>query len=272
MIFFFSFLEIKESLFHTEIIISAIITALIYNVQLFLGMANLRKHIKEYRIKGRQMLEPEKGIKVKEAPFKAIGYPGYLIRYTMGGFVITFHLLIFVAFILRLIWYYYYIFKWILEFILSILILYVLQLLIVQLISKLIITDNQRGQQVANNTEASPARDTPAEVTNIMETSPTRDTPVHCCSCWSQCRPILKNILQYFMLVASKTFLLTDIRSGRNTQIILPILDCFIGIISSIVRLIKGLVINIVSINRIDSWFFSEPFKNWGKTSIRCIL
>ncbi|CAF5023013.1 unnamed protein product, partial [Rotaria sp. Silwood1] len=82
--FFFSTIKIKDRLFHREIILSAIITALFYTGQLFLGMKYLKKDIKKYRTIGRYMLIEEKGIKIKEIPSKAIRYPGYLIQYTLG--------------------------------------------------------------------------------------------------------------------------------------------------------------------------------------------
>ncbi|CAF3910260.1 unnamed protein product, partial [Rotaria sp. Silwood1] len=81
--FFFSTIKIKDRLFHREIILSAIITALFYTGQLFLGMKYLKKDIKKYRTIGRYMLIEEKGIKIKEIPSKAIRYPGYLIQFRL---------------------------------------------------------------------------------------------------------------------------------------------------------------------------------------------
>jgi len=204
-------------------------------------MKNFQEDLKHLYEKSWKVLLKDTEMKKEEARSRAIQYPSYLIRYTIGGFVITFHLLIFVFFILRLIWLYHYAFKWVLEFIFPILILPVLQSLISRWSTRLIITHNQRSESTPN-------------------------TRVH----HSQFRNNLENALQYFMLVASKIFLLTDDINGRNIHIILSILDCFIGIASSILRLITGLLFNIVFINRIDFPLFQEPLKKLGKTYIRC--
>ena len=195
MMLFYSFLEIKDKLFHTEIIVSAVITALIYGFQLFFSFKNLQKNIIEFRADGRHTFVPKKNIKIEEAPFQAILYPGYLIRYTIGGFVITFHILIFVAVIFRLIWNYFHAFKWVLDFILPMLILYALQSLITQGIGKLIANHNKRNGPATTRPEASRKR-------NIH---------VRCCQCWFPCKSFLKNALQYFMLVASKTLEMNEI-------------------------------------------------------------
>jgi hypothetical protein len=202
-------------------------------------MKNFKKGLEDLCAKSWKLLLKDTGITKEEARSRAIRYPSYLIRYTIGGFVITFHLLIFVFFILRLIWLYLYAIKWVLEFILPILILLALQSLISRWSTRLIITDNQTRPS-------------------------TRDTPVH----HSHFRHNLENVLQYFMLVASKTFLLIDNINGSSIHIILSILDCFIGIASSTVRLIMGLLFNIVFINRIDFPLFQGSFKNLGKTYI----
>jgi hypothetical protein len=169
---FFS-LEIKDRVFHVEIIVSAIITAFIYGIQLFLGMKNFREHVVNYRALDEKILRDNKGISFEEVPSKSIQYPGYLLRYTIGGFVITFHLLIFVTVIPRLFFRYPYAFKWILEFISPLLIFYVLQWLIARDISGFMNIDTPGN----------------AESTRIDR---------------SQWKKYLKNILQYFILVASK--------------------------------------------------------------------
>ncbi len=244
-------LEIKDKLSHTEIILSAIITAFIYGIQLFRGMKKYRKDINEYREKGLKSMIEDRGISKNHARSKAIQYPGYVIRYTLGGFVITFHLLIFVAFIPRLIWRHFYAFGWILEFLVPILISYALQSLIAKLSSRLVDTRNQTdpdsveiaGWQPIQNTLAPPSQ-------------------------WKDnIKNNLKNILQYFILVASKTLEVKEIH-----KIVLSILDCFIGIISSIIRLILGLVLHIAYMNRIDFCLFQESLEKFGKSSILCVL
>jgi hypothetical protein len=152
-------------------------------------MKKYRKDITEYREKGLKSMIQERGISRNHARSKAIQYPGYVIRYTLGGFVITFHLLIFVAFIPRLLWRHFYAFGWILEFLLPILISYALQSLTAKLSSRLIDTRNQ----------------TDLESVNIAERQTNQNTPVHRSQWKDDLKNNLKNILQYFILVASKT-------------------------------------------------------------------
>jgi hypothetical protein len=166
-----------------EIIVSAVLTAIIYGIQLFFGMKNLRKHIIKCDEEDSTILaQKDARIKKEQTGFKAIQYPGYLIRYTMGGFVITFHILIFVSFIPRLIWIYSYAFKWILEFLLPILILYTLQLLVARWSAQLIDSGNTSVRHSQQRTN----------LKNNLKNN-------------------IKHILQYFILVASKTYLLSNI-------------------------------------------------------------
>jgi hypothetical protein len=156
-----------------EIIVSAIITAFIYGIQLFLGMKNFRKEVKKCRDDEdyRNRLIPAKGISPEKIRSKAIQYPGYLLRYTIGGFAITFHLLIFVAVIPRFIFHYYYAFKWILEFISPLLVFYALQWHITRYISGLI--------DVPTNGENTNIRNTSStQNTNIQNTLSTRNTNI----------------------------------------------------------------------------------------------
>ena len=175
-------IEIKDRLFQTEIIVCTIITTIIYGIQLFLGMKNFRKHIKKYRAKDPTILkEIQAKIDKEQTRSRAICYPGYLIRYTVGGFVITFHILIFFASIHRLIWLHSYAFKWIFEFLVPILILFALQSLVAQWSSRLMDTRNTsiRRPQWKNN------------FINDLKNN-------------------MKTILQYFILVASEISLLPD--------------------------------------------------------------
>ncbi len=168
----FIFLEIKDRVFHVEIIVSAIITTFVYGIQLFLGMKNFREGVKEWRAGDQTTLIKQKRISIQGVGSKAIQYPGYLLRYTIGGFVITFHLLIFIAVIPRFLFRYYYAFKSILEFISPLLIFYALQWHLTRYISGFIDVNN------------------PTNGNNAIR---------------SHWKNILKNILLYFILVSSKT-------------------------------------------------------------------
>ena len=254
----FSFLEMKDTLFHPEIIASAIGTALIYAFQLLRSMVNLRRHIEYYSFDQRASLVEERDVNKDEAPAKATKYPGYLIRYTVGGYVITFHLLLFVVIIPRLITNHSHVLRYIPDFLIFILILYVLQLLIAQIISK-IIRNRKQGQR-------SPSQNTSANSSAINTETP--DNQSICTKCrkhWSRFRDNFKNILQYFMLVASKFLLSVSVSKRNDSQMTMYIVDCFIGVASSISRLLLIFLINIVSMNRVESSSFADPFTALGE-------
>jgi hypothetical protein len=153
-------------------------------------MKNFRKEVKKYRTGNEKRLIDDKGISIEQVRSKAIQYPGYLLRYTIGGFVITFHLLIFIAVILRLIFRYYYAFQWILEFILPLLIFYALQWHMARYISGFININ-------------SPTNGTSTKIRGTLSTQNTRTQ-------WKNnlkynLKNNLKHILRYFILVSSKT-------------------------------------------------------------------
>jgi hypothetical protein len=150
-------------------------------------MKNFRQEVKKYRAGDETTFIKEKQISIAQVRSKSIQYPGYLLRYTIGGFFITFHLLIFIAVIPRLIVRYSYAFKWILEIISPLLIFYALQWHMARQISSFIGIN-------------SPTND---RSTNIRDTSSTQNTRTRIDR--SQWKNNLKNILRYFILVSSKT-------------------------------------------------------------------
>jgi len=174
-----------------EIIVSAIITAFIYGIQLFLGMKNFRKEVKKYRAGDQKRLIDDKGLTIEQVRSKAIQYPGYLLRYTIGGFVITFHLLIFIGVIPRFIFRYSYAFKWILEFLSPLLIFYALQWHMTRMVSGLININ----------------RPTNGKSTKIRDTSSSQNirTRIERFEWKNTLKNNLKNISRYFILVSSKT-------------------------------------------------------------------
>ena len=289
----------KDTLFHPEIIISAIGTALIYTLQLFRGIANLRQHIEYYSGDQQWLLVAFRDVIIEEARAKATKYPGYLIRFTVGGYVITFHLLLFVVIIPRLIWYHSYVLRYIPNFLVFMVLLYVLQYVIVQIISKLMrnrnrgqLQGNNNGQQsspqstsadgatrastpvrrsegeVANNEQEPISSNTSADRTNNTQTVVRQSDSTHCCACCPRFGVRWKSIVQYFMLVASKFLLSVDASKRSDSQITMSIVDCFIGVTASIWRLLLIFLINIVSINRVESSSFADPFKELGESWI----
>ena len=185
-------IEIKDTLFQPEIIVCTIITAIIYGIQLFFGIKNFRKHFIKYREKDPTIVKQiEAKINKEQTRSRAIRYPGYLIRYTVGGFVITFHILISFAFIPRLLWIHPHAFKWILEILVPILILLALQSLVVQWSSRLMdIRDPGEGSSAQNTSiRRSQGKN---NLINYLKNN-------------------MKNILQYFILIASEISLLPDV-------------------------------------------------------------
>ncbi|CAF0753896.1 unnamed protein product [Adineta ricciae] len=201
-------IEINDKFFHEEIIFSVFITAATYIGQLILGMKSFREHILAfYKEKEEIVNKIEENVKENETISRATQYPGYLIRYTVGGFVITFHLMIFVAVLPRLFWFHSSSFKWVLQLILPILILYALQKLMAKSSTRLI--DAAQDKR-------------------------------------SDYKKLFVNILQYFVLVA----------------------NCFIGIMSSVIRVIMGSVANIIFINRVDLCLFRDPLERMDRAYV----
>ncbi|UJR12020.1 hypothetical protein I4U23_016198 [Adineta vaga] len=162
-------IDVRDNLFHSEICISIVATALIYAIQLCFGMKIYREDIKNYHKEDDEISkEMAKKVKEKQMRSRSTQYPGYLIRYTIGGFVITFHLIILITILLHMIWLFSHSFKWILELIVPILILYLLQSLMAKSSSRFIDLAHGRNNNLKNK---------------------------------------LANVIQYFILVASKTFL-----------------------------------------------------------------
>jgi hypothetical protein len=195
-------------------------------------MTNLREHMKEYPPEHQEVPPDGSGIKGEQAGSRSVQYYGYLIGYTTGGFIISFHLLICVSPMPRLIWHYYYAFRETFKFVSNILILYALQSLSILSISKFV---------------------------------DTRWT----CFQNSRLKQKLENILQYFMVVASKSH-----SFSMSQKILLSSLyiDCFISITRSIVRLFTGFFSNLANINRVDLYYTGETFKNPGETSVGYVL
>lgn len=208
------FIEIKNQLFHEEIVTSALITLLIYTIQLFRNLKHFRKDVQKYHKLGKNKVLEDMGITEEEATSKAIEYPGYLIRYTLGGFIITFHLLIFVTFIPRLLYHFSFTFKWILQLLLPIFMLFALKSSTAKFCAKIFC---KYGKQPSGDRQR-----------------------------WFYCIENLKNILQYFILVA----------------------NCFIGIISAILRLVLAILFNIIYMNRMDFCPFHESFEHFDGASV----
>lgn len=165
-------------------------------------MKNLRHEITNYFESNTKKTIEDRGITEEEARAKAIQYPGHLIRYTFGGFVVTFHLLIFISFIPRLIWRFLFTFRWILELIISIVILRVLHSFIPRLCSQMLYSHNQTRSHRTKNAQSTD--DNRIQSTNTNDIHDSSNHTV--CTNIGQWKEDVINVLQYIILVASKRF------------------------------------------------------------------
>ena len=83
-----------------EIIVSAILTGLIFAFQLFIGMQNYKKHKIQLYQGIYYEIPPAKNFRPSAIASNSVHYSGFLVGYMAWGFVICFHviLLIFIAF------------------------------------------------------------------------------------------------------------------------------------------------------------------------------
>ncbi|CAF4805664.1 unnamed protein product, partial [Rotaria socialis] len=80
-----------------EIIISTIITAILFALQLFVGMKNYKRH-KQQLYRGVSIeIPPANRFKCASIVSDSVHYSGFLVGYMTWGFVICFHLVLFVA-------------------------------------------------------------------------------------------------------------------------------------------------------------------------------
>ncbi|CAF4947868.1 unnamed protein product, partial [Rotaria magnacalcarata] len=95
--------ELKNAVsLNTEIIISAIITAILFALQLFAGMKNYKRH-KQQLYKGLSTeIPPANHFKWTSIVSDSVHYSGFLVGYMTWGFVICFHLVLLVAIGVRL--------------------------------------------------------------------------------------------------------------------------------------------------------------------------
>ena len=88
-------LELKEGKFQTEVIVAALITMIIYGIQLFLSVKNFRKRMDAWYNAASKDPELAKQFKKREIIRKSTQYPSYLLLYLLGGFFLCFHLILF---------------------------------------------------------------------------------------------------------------------------------------------------------------------------------
>jgi cytochrome c oxidase subunit IV len=86
----------------TEIIVSAIFTAMVYGGQLFIGMQNYKKH-KLLLYKGICVdIPPKRNFNASSIATNSVHYSGFLVGYMAWGFVICFHLILLILIGIRI--------------------------------------------------------------------------------------------------------------------------------------------------------------------------
>lgn len=86
-----------------EILISALITLVIYGFQLFLGMRTYQQHRSELYKAIYVSVPSASNFKARAIAANSVHYSGFLVGYMAWGFVICFHLILFLLIAVRLI-------------------------------------------------------------------------------------------------------------------------------------------------------------------------
>jgi hypothetical protein len=87
----------------TEIILSAVVTVIIYGFQLYLGMRNYKKHRLQLYKGIYEDVPSAANFKPNAIASKSVHYSGFLVGYMAWGFVICFHLIFFTLSAVRIV-------------------------------------------------------------------------------------------------------------------------------------------------------------------------
>jgi hypothetical protein len=138
--------EIKEQSFKGEVIFSAIITTIIYGLQILHSIKNYKDNVRHwYKMYSDLSTPPGKPVDDEIIP-KSVQYPAFVLRYLLGGFVICFNLILFIVIISQAIRTRITSFKWTLISIISVIFVYGLHKIINLAINKLFTNYNSQGQ------------------------------------------------------------------------------------------------------------------------------
>jgi hypothetical protein len=145
--------EIKEQSFKGEVIFSAIITTIIFGLQLLHSMKNYKDNVRHwYKIYSYLPMPPGKPVDDEIIP-KSVQYPAFILRYLLGGFVICFNLILFMLIMSQAIRTRITSFKWTLISIISVIFVYGLHKIINLAINKLFTNYNSQGQNDVRSRE-----------------------------------------------------------------------------------------------------------------------
>ncbi|CAF1098078.1 unnamed protein product [Rotaria sordida] len=206
-----------------EIILSAIITAIIYGFQLFIGMQNYKKH-KLQLYKGIYLNVPSTdNFKRSSIASNSVHYSGFLVGYMAWGFVICFHLILLILIGIKILSLQIRQIELALAIIVPILVIYLLKMLSMASAGKFIFI------QKLDNKLNLKSRKTYA-------------------------------IFIYFSFFAGK------FQQQKCNDIFVFFFifeDCFLGMASCIIRLIKATFLNVVFMARLDWSFLGRPLEKF---------
>lgn len=220
------YLEINDGFtFKREIILSAVFTAIIYGFQLFVGMQNYKKHKLEL-YQGIYVDVPRSDdSKPNSIAANSVHYSGFLVGYMAWGFVICFHFILLLLIGIRILSLQIRHVEIALAIIVPILVIYLLKMLSMASAGKFLFI------QKLDDKLNLKSRQTYA-------------------------------IFLYFSFFAGK---IEEFQLDYFKFTYFFVKDCFLGIASCIIRLIKATVLNVVFMARLDWSFLGRPMEKFGR-------
>ena len=212
--------------------LSAIITTGGFVWQLYNGMQNYKRH-KLQVYKGKYVDIPDfSSLSKNETISSSLHYPGFLVVYVAWGYTICFHLVLVVFIIVRLVPIDNFYLQVSLTIAIPILVIYFLKTGSISCFSRYFFTNN---------------------LTNNDTNEPLERWKIRNQKCYA--------ILLYLTFFAGKP----EARNENEAEYFLSGLDCFIGIAACIIRVVKGFLLNVYSMARLDHSFLGRPFEEKGE-------
>ncbi|CAF1214242.1 unnamed protein product [Adineta steineri] len=195
-------IKLKESSsLKLEIIVSAILTVIIYGFQLFFGIQRYKRFKKDLYLGKNLEIPSIKYFEPNSIASNSVHYSGFLVGYLAWGFVICFHLILLITIAIKIVSLQIRHIEIILTIIVPIFIIYFLKMFSIKLMGKFLFTHKPDEGLILKN----------------------------------------YTIFIYFSFFA----------------------DCFLGIASCIIRLIKTIILNTIFMARLDYSFLGKPLEKF---------
>ncbi|CAF1260173.1 unnamed protein product [Rotaria sordida] len=238
-------IKIEEQSFQPEVIISAMITTVIYGLQLLHSIQNYKDRVRTLYGTDFDNSEIVFLCEKREIIPRSVQYPAFILRYLLGGYIICFHSFLFTIVGGKAIVTHISSFKWILISIASIICVYGLHKIINFLINRLF---NSYRLQVQTNVVSSSQDQGNVDSTSQIEIGPSFSPPNQ--------------------ITADSDFprqTTTGPALQDETSVVSPLQrqTSFIGIISSVFRLLTSFYANILFLPRIDYSCFPPPLQTF---------